>query len=50
MNSPLNSSFRALSATLLAAALLAGCSTPKALTPISANDPEMKALDSDRAK
>lgn len=31
--------------------LLFGCAqTPKALTPVSANDPEMKALDADRAK
>lgn len=31
--------------------LLGGCAqTPKPLTPISANDPEMKALDADRAK
>ncbi|MFN5745787.1 MAG: hypothetical protein ACK443_06830 [Methylococcaceae bacterium] len=42
---------RALSIGLLAAAMLAGCTiTPKPLTPITANDPEMKALDADRAK
>lgn len=29
---------------------LPGCSGPKPLTPITANDPEMKALDADRAK
>lgn len=50
MKSPFGLPLRALSATLLTAALLAGCSTPKPLTPLSANDPEMKALDSDRAK
>ena len=38
-----------LTATLLAAITMAGC-TPQPLTPISANDPEMKALDADRAK
>jgi len=42
---------RLLSASLLASVMLAGCNmTPKPLTPISANDPEMKALDADRAK
>jgi len=40
---------RLLTATLLAAITMAGC-TPQPLTPISANDPEMKALDADRAK
>jgi hypothetical protein len=43
--------FRLVSASVLAGAVLAGCNlTPKPLTPISANDPEMKALDADRAK
>ena len=41
----------AAAATLIAATLFSGCAqTPKPLTPISANDPEMKALDADRAK
>lgn len=41
-----------LSALFATAVLLfTGCAqTPKPLTPISANDPEMKALDADRAK
>ena len=44
--------FRLVSASVLAGAVLTGCNlmTPKPLTPISANDPEMKALDADRAK
>ena len=42
---------RFVSASLLATVMLGGCAmTPKPLTPISANDPEMKALDADRAK
>mgnify|MGYP006278349389 CR=1 FL=1 len=41
-----------LAASVLTACLgFVGCAeTPKPLTPISANDPEMKALDADRAK
>ena len=41
---------RALSAAVLVAVVLAGCTTPKPLTPISASDPELKALNADRAK
>lgn len=37
--------------TFIAGLFLFGCAqTPKPLTPITANDPEMKALDADRAK
>lgn len=51
MNKPIVLARRALSAALLSAFMLTGCQmTPKPLTPISANDPEMKALDADRAK
>jgi hypothetical protein len=39
------------SCVLLANLSLFGCAqTPKPLTPVTANDPEMKALDADRAK
>jgi hypothetical protein len=39
------------SGTFLAGLFLFGCAqTPKPLTPVTANDPEMKALDADRAK
>lgn len=42
---------QSLAAILAAGVLITGCAqTPKPLTPISANDPEMKALDADRAK
>jgi hypothetical protein len=51
MNKPHVISRRVLSASILATVMLTGCSlTPKPLTPISANDPEMKALEVDRAK
>lgn len=48
----LNHSKSILAASILTLILgLAGCAqTPKPLTPVSANDPEMKALDADRAK
>lgn len=41
---------KTLGLAIVCAAVLAGCGTPKPLKPISANDPEMKALDADRAK
>lgn len=51
MQKPFITAGRLLSASLLAATLLTGCGgNLKPLTPISANDPEMKALDADRAK
>lgn len=51
MNNTFGITRRVLTASLLASALLSGCQmTPKPLTPISANDPEMKALDADREK
>ena len=49
----MNSSYAFRLPLLLAGLVLlfGGCAqTPKPLTPISANDPEMKALDADRAK
>ena len=51
MNKFSSFSRRLLSASILASLMLAGCQlTPKPLTPVSANDPELKALDADRAK
>ena len=51
MNKFSSLSRRLLSASILASLMLAGCQlTPKPLTPVSANDPELKALDADRAK
>ena len=51
MNKTSSFARRLLSASILASMMLAGCQlTPKPLTPVSANDPELKALDADRAK
>lgn len=43
-------SFRRIASAALFVAILAGCSGPKPLAPISANDPDFKALEADRAK
>lgn len=50
MNKQFCLGLRAITATILMTLILAGCSGPKPLTPITANDPEMKALDADRAR
>jgi hypothetical protein len=51
MNKSSSLARRLLSAPILASIMLAGCQlTPKPLAPVSANDPEMKALDADRDK
>lgn len=42
---------RLVASSVILSSLLIGCAqTPKPLTPVTANDPEMKALDADRAK
>jgi hypothetical protein len=42
--------FTRIVAAALFAAVLAGCTGPKPLKPISANDPEFKALEAERVK
>lgn len=42
--------FKRIGSAALFVAVLAGCAGPKPLAPISANDPDFKALEADRAR
>ncbi len=51
LHTPINTTARIGGSALLAAILLAGCAgEPKPLAPLAPNDPEVKALEADRAK